>query len=74
MEIRLTAPRTVNATEFLGLGGKKKKENWNYSLFLRGFRGKLASKGFLVFVFKWKRIVYRELLKMLQRLCGSKAV
>ena len=71
MEIRLTAPRTVNATEFLGLRGKKKK-NWNYSLFLRGFRGKLASKGFLVFVFKWKRIVYRELLKMLQRLCGSK--
>ena len=52
MEIRLTAPRTVNATEFLGLGGKKKKENWNYSLFLRGFRGKLASKDFLVFVFK----------------------
>lgn len=25
MEIRLTAPRTVNATEFLGLGEKKKK-------------------------------------------------
>lgn len=26
MEIRLTAPRTVNATEFLGLGEKKKRK------------------------------------------------